>query len=490
LGERNENHGSEESYSRTGYLNLIEELIIANLLDNDRFSKAASPYIKNEYFSERKHQIIHHLIELYIQEYKKTPSKQAIEIELGKVEKINDEEYQEAEHLLSSLHVDEKTDTAYVLKTAEEWCKIRSMYLALTESFNIYQKSESAALGAIPKIMTAALGVCFDSHIGHDFFLDSDSRYDYYHQVEHKIPFDIELLNHITRGGVSKKSLTILMAGVNVGKSAMMCHMAAANIKDGKKVLYITLEMSEEMISQRVDANLMDLTIDDVMALPEAQYKSKIKALRNLYGGDLKVKEYPTKQAGSANFRHLLNELKLKSGYVPDIIYIDYMNICSASTISGTKSGMYEYVKAVSEELRGLAVEFELPIVTATQFNREGFKSSDPGMEDVAESFGTTATADFILALVRNEQMDAMNEILCIQLKNRYSDKGKFRHFGIGVNIEKMQFYDLEKKDQTYMNAQQDLRALPSHDEQQLSSEQQAELLFGKGDAFNELFGE
>lgn len=469
---------------------MTEELILAHLLDDQVFSRAASPYIKAEYFTEKTHKIIFELIEKYIYDYKKTPSKQAIEIELGKVEKLNDEEYQQAEHQLKGLIVDPKTDTAYVLKTAEEWCKIRSMYNALTESFNIYQKSESAALGAIPKIMQAALGVCFDTHIGHDFFLDADSRYDYYHQVEHKVPFDIELFNHITRGGVSKKSLTILMAGVNVGKSAMMCHMAAANIKDGKKVLYITLEMSEEMISQRIDANLMDLTIDDVVGLPEDQYKLKIRNLRQLYGGDLKVKEYPTKQGGSANFRHLLNELKIKSGYVPDIIYVDYMNICMASTISGTKAGMYEYVKTVSEELRGLAVEFEVPIVTATQFNREGFKSSDPGMEDVAESFGTTATADLILAMVRNEQMDAMNEILIIQLKNRYSDKGKFRHFGIGVNIEKMQFYDLEKKDQTYMNAQSDLGAVPTTQEAPITPEQQAELLFGKGDKFNELFGE
>jgi replicative DNA helicase len=466
---------------------LIEQVILAHLLDDQRFSRAASPYLKKEYFTEKPQQIIFDLIEKYIHEYNKIPSKQAIEIELGKVERLNDDEFKEAEHVLSSLQVDPKTDTEFVLKQAEEWCKTRAMYLALTESFEIYQKSEQSALGSIPKIMQSALGVCFDTHIGHDFFADADSRYDYYHQVEHKVPFDIELLNHVTRGGVSKKSLTILMAGVNVGKSAMMCHMAAANIKDGKKVLYITLEMSEEMISQRVDANLMDLTIDDVMALPEAMYKGRIKELRKLYGGDLKVKEYPTKQAGSANFRHLLNELKLKANYVPDIIYVDYMNICMASTISGNKSGMYEYVKAVSEELRGLAVEFEVPIVTATQFNREGFKSSDPGMEDVAESFGTTATADFILALVRNEQMDAVHEILAIQLKNRYSDKAKFRHFGIGVNIEKMQFYDLETKDQTYMNAQSDLARM-SNQGAPLSPEQQNELLFGKDKSFDDLF--
>jgi replicative DNA helicase len=469
-------------------LNLTEELILAHLLGDQTFSRTASPYIKREYFTERTHQIIFELIEAYIHQYKKTPSKQAIEIELGKVDKLNDEEYQQAEHIVKSLTVDPKTDTAYVINTAEEWCRTRAMYNALVESFNIQKKNEREALGAIPKILQAALGVCFDTHIGHDFFADADARYDYYHQVEHKVPFDIELLNHVTRGGVSKKSLTILMAGVNVGKSAMMCHMSAANIKDGKKVLYITLEMSEEMISQRIDANLMDLTIDDVMALPEGQYKAKIKALRQLYGGDLKVKEYPTKQGGSANFRHLLNELKLKSNFVPDIIYIDYMNICMASTITGNKSGMYEYVKAVSEELRGLAVEFEVPIVTATQFNREGFKSSDPGMEDVAESFGTTATADLILALVRNEQMDAAGEILCIQLKNRYSDKGKFRHFGIGVNIEKMQFYDLERKDQNYMNAQSDLAALPDRGEAPLTPEQQNELLFGKDKNFNDLF--
>ena len=467
---------------------MIEELILAHLLDDQTFSRKASPYIKQAYFTERTHQIIFELIEGYILKYKKTPSKQAIEIELGKVEKLNDEEYQQAEHILKSLHIDPKMDTAYVLNSAEEWCRTRAMYNALVESFNIQKKNEREALGVIPKILQDALGVCFDTHIGHDFFADADSRYDYYHQVEHKVPFDIQLLNHITRGGVSKKSLTILMAGVNVGKSAMMCHMAAANIKDGKKVLYITLEMSEEMISQRIDANLMDLTIDDVMALPEQSYKARIKALRALYGGDLKVKEYPTKQGGSAHFRRLLDELKLKANYVPDIIYVDYMNICMASTISGNKSGMYEYVKAVSEELRGLAVEFEVPIVTATQFNREGFKSSDPGMDDVAESFGTTATADFILALVRNEQMDAMGEILAIQLKNRYSDKGKFRHFGIGVNIEKMQFYDLEKKDQNYMNSQTDMGALPDQQDAPLTPEQQNELLFGKDRDFNDLF--
>jgi replicative DNA helicase len=459
---------------------LIEELILAHLLDDQTFSRAASPYIKKEYFTERTHQIIFELIEKYIQQYKKIPSKQAIEIEMGKVETLNDEEYQQAEHELRALHVDPKTDPAWVLNQAEDWCKIRAMYNALLESFNIHKKSEKEALGAIPRIMQAALGVCFDSHIGHDFFADAKERYDFYNLQENKIKFDIEILNHITRGGASKKSLTILIAGINVGKSAMMCHMAAANVKDGKKVLYITLEMSEEMICQRVDANLMDLTIDEMMALPEVQYHARIKTLRGLYGGDLKVKEYPNKQGGVGNFRHLLNELKLKNGYVPDIIYVDYMNICMSS--GGNKNaGMYETVKGISEDLRGLAVEFDVPIITATQFNREGFKSSDPGMEDVAESFGTTATADFILALVRNDQMDAAGEILCIQLKNRYSDKGKFRHFGIGVNIEKMQFYDLENKDQTYMNAQSDLAALPS-------PEQQNELLFGKDNAFNELF--
>lgn len=303
--------------------------------------------------------------------------------------------------------------------------------------------------------MQDALAVCFDSHIGHDYFDDAQKRHEYYHLKENKIPFDIDILNEITKGGVSKKSLTVLMGGVNVGKSMVMCSMAASNLREGKNVLYISLEMSEEMITQRIDANLMDLTIDEVAKLELHPFLSNISNTRKNTIGRLKVKEYPTSQAGSSNFRFLLQELKHKQNFIPDIVYVDYLNICKSSRI---KQGgdLYAYVKAIGEEIRGLAVESEVPIITATQFNREGFKSSDPGLENVSESFGTGATADLVLAIVRTEELDKEKQLMFTQLKNRYSDKGKMRRFKIGIDIEKMKLYNIDDGNQDLVKDPED----------------------------------
>jgi archaellum biogenesis ATPase FlaH len=355
------------------------------------------------------------------------------------------------------LNIDEKTSLEWVINHTEKWCQDRAMYLALTKSIQICDgKDKVLDKGAIPSILSEALAISFDSHIGHDFFDDADKRFDFYHHEEHKIPFELDMLNTITRGGLPKKSIAILMAGVNVGKTLMMCGFAAHNLSEGKNVLYITMEMSEEMISQRIEANMMDLTIDQVSSLEKIVFDRNIAAIKKNTVGRLKVKEYPTSQAGSANFRYLLNELKLKSNFVPDIIYIDYLNICMSSRLKYGKASLYEYIKAVGEEIRGLAVEFNVPIITATQFNRAGFKSSDPGMEDVSESFGTNATADLILSIVRTDEMDKLNQLMVTQLKNRFSNKSENRKFIIGVNVSKMKLYNVEDKEQTLLKDEND----------------------------------
>ena len=405
-----------------------------------------------EYFTEATTKTLFDIIQSYVVKYNTLPTKEAMQIDL--IDKdISDEIKEECDGIIDDLKIDSKTSFEWLVGETEKFCKERAIYLALTKSLEIIQNKEKGTLGvgAIPSIMSTAIGLSFDTHIGHDYFDDAAARYDFMHTPENKIPFDIDILNNITKGGISNKTLTIVIAGANVGKSALLCHFAASNLKIGKNVLYITLEMSEEKISQRIDANLLDMTIDETYELTKEDFVRRVDRVKKLSGGKLKVKEYPTKQASAANFRFLLNELKLKNNFVPDIIYIDYMNICTSASMKGSKAPQDQIVVAISEELRGLAIEFNLPIVTATQLNREGFKKSDPGMEDTAQAFGIAWTGDFILALVRNEEMDARNEIMCIQLKNRDSEKSKMPRFIIGVNIEKMQFFN-STSDETLLN--------------------------------------
>jgi replicative DNA helicase len=421
----------------------IEEIILANLIYNDTFTRKVIPYLIVDYFTESHLKILFEIISSYILKYNVLPTKEALVVDLLEKE-CSDEVKEQSDNLITELKRDPETSFEWLISETEKFCKDRAIYLALTQSLEIIQNKEKGKLGtgAIPNIMSNAIGFSFDTHIGHDYFDDAEKRYDFLHTPENKIPFDINVLNEITKGGLPNKTLTIIIAGANVGKSALLCHLAAANLKLGKNVLYITLEMSEESISQRIDANLLDMTIDDTYNLPKEEFLRRVNFLKGLNGGKLKVKEYPTKQAGSSNFRFLLNELKLKNNFIPDIIYVDYMNICTSSTLRGTKAPLDQIVVAISEELRGLAVEYQLPLVTASQLNREGFKKSDPGMEDTAQAFGIAWTGDFILALVRNDEMDAAKQLLAIQLKNRFSNAAALRRFMIGVDIEKMKFYD------------------------------------------------
>jgi archaellum biogenesis ATPase FlaH len=311
------------------------------------------------------------------------------------------------------------------------------------------EKNASISKGSIPSILTDALGVSFDTHIGHDFLDDSDERYEFYHRKEKRIPFDLEYFNTITNGGIPNKTLNIALAGTGVGKSLFMCHCAAANLAKGHNVLYITLEMAEERIAERIDANLLDVAVDELELMPKQSYDTKMNRLKEKFTGKLIVKEYPTACAGSANFRHLLNELRIKKNFEPDIIYIDYLNICLSSRIKhGANVNSYTLIKAIAEELRGLAVEYDVPIVSATQTTRSGYSNSDVGLEDTSESFGLPATADFMFALISSEELESLNQIMVKQLKNRYSDPGSNRRFVLGIDRSKMRLYDVDQSAQ------------------------------------------
>jgi replicative DNA helicase len=352
--------------------------------------------------------------------------------------------------LVRNLIEPEPVTMDWLLESTESFCQERAVFNAVMDSIAILDgKDKNRTKNSIPEILSEALGVSFDSHIGHDFIEDFEERYDYYHRVEEKVAFDLELFNKITRGGLSRKSLNIILAGTGVGKTLAMCHFAAANLTMGKNVLYITMEMAEEKIAERIDANLLNVASEDLQQLPKEMYQNKIARLRSKTQGKLIIKEYPTASAHAGHIRHLLNELNLKRNFVPDIIYIDYLNICCSSRIKpGSNVNSYSYIKSIAEELRGLAVEKNVPIVSATQTTRSGYTSSDPGLEDTSESFGLPATADFMIALVRDEEMDERGQIMVKQLKNRYSDPANTRKFFIGVDRVKMRLFDLEESAQ------------------------------------------
>jgi replicative DNA helicase len=392
---------------------------------------------------------LYKLIDAYILKYNSLPSKDALLIDIDK-SKLKDDQLKEAENYIDSVNIIENTSFEWLINSTEEFVKKKAIQHALHESIIIVNKlDEKSKLteDAIPKILSDALSISFNTSIGHDYFKDAEKRYESYHNEEEKIPFDIDVLNKITDGGLSKGTLTIIMGGIHVGKSALMCALSASNLKNGKNVLYISLEMSEKQISQRIDANLINIYVNDVKKLERDVFLSSIKSIESNTVGRLKVIQYPTSQAGSSHFRLLLNELKLKDSFIPDIIYIDYLNICISSNYRQGKADLYTYVKSISEEIRGLAVEYNLPIVSATQFNREGFKSSDPGMDNVSESFGTTATGDIIWGIVRTEELDKIGKIKFIQLKNRESDLSDMKTFLVGIDIKKMKIFDAEQID-------------------------------------------
>lgn len=423
-----------------------ELVVLKHLLNDEDFARRTLPYLKSEYFHDRLERTVYQEIDKFISKYNNLPTKEALTLEIDSRDDLSDEEFSSASNLISNLD-GEEVDTQWLTDTTEKWCQEKAIYNAIMDSIAILDGNDKKNdKGAIPELLSDALGVSFDPNIGHDFIDDADSRYDFYHTVEERIPFDLEYLNKITKGGLPKKTLNMILAGTGVGKSLAMCHMASANLLNGSNVLYITLEMAEERIAQRIDANLLNVTLDDLEKLPKDMYDKKIERVKGKTSGKLIVKEYPTASAGSGHFRHLLNELRLKRSFVPDIIYVDYLNICASSRIKGgAQVNSYTLVKAIAEELRGLAVEFNVPLVSATQTTRSGYTNSDVGLEDTSESFGLPATADFLIALISSEELEDLGQLLVKQLKNRYGSPSDFKRFVVGIDRAKMRLFDCEQ---------------------------------------------
>jgi replicative DNA helicase len=427
---------------------MIEQSILSNLINNEQYFRKSIPFLRQEYFQDRSHKLAFKLIDDYVKKYSSQPTTKALAIDLEN-EPLNQDEIDNVKTLINNLDAEPIKDNEWLLDQTEKFCQDKAIYNAIMSSINILDGKTDKTKNAIPQILSDALAVSFDTNVGHDFLEDYESRYDFYHKKEQRIPFDLEYFNKITKGGIPNKTLNIALAGTGVGKSLFMCHCAAANLTRGNNVLYITLEMAEEKIAERIDANLLNVTVDELAMLPKDAYDKKIERVRGKTTGKLIIKEYPTATAGSANFRHLFNELKIKKGFTPDIVYIDYLNICNSSRIKqGGSVNSYTYIKAIAEELRGLAVEQNVPIISATQTTRSGFTNTDLGLEDTSESFGLPATADFMFALISSEELQDLNQMMVKQLKNRYSDPSSNRKFVIGVDRPKMKLYDVEQKAQ------------------------------------------
>ena len=435
----------------------LQTTILNNLVHNESFCRKALPHIKPEYF-EGAGRLTYDLILDFITKYNKLPNHTSLGIELEQSTEGTPSARIEATELIENLSVTEKVEESWLLDVTEKWCKERAITLAIFEAISIIDgKKQGTAPGAIPDILTKALSVSFDTNVGHDYIESSDKRYQFYHTHEDKIPFDLEMFNTITKGGVPRKTLNIIMAGTNVGKSLAMCHMASAMLAQGKNVLYITMEMAEERIAERLDANLFDVQLDQLGALTKDIFDNKIRRISEKTKGKLIVKEYPTASAHVGHFRALLNELKMKKNFIPDVLFVDYLNICASSRMKGLGGAInsYSFVKAIAEELRGLAVEFNVPIWSATQVNRTGFSSSDIELTDTSESFGLPATADFMVALISTEQLEKAGQLMVKQLKNRYSDVAKNKRFIIGVDKSKMRLFDVEASAQSLSDANQ-----------------------------------
>ena len=434
----------------------LEQKILKHLLLDEEYTRKTLPFIKGEYFQESSEKLLFDEIQTYVNKYNTMPTKEALVIEIDKRVNLTDDQHKKTIALVKEITIDpEVSDTKWLIDATEDFCQEKAIYNGIMQSIQILDdknknNTEKLDKGSIPKILADALSVSFDNHIGHDFIDDAETRYDFYHKVERRIPFDLDYLNRITKGGLAEKSLNIVLAGTGVGKSLFMCHCAAANLTMGKNVLYITMEMAEERIAERIDANLMNVELDRLIGMPKETYLKKVETLREKTKGKLIIKEYPTASANVNHFSHLLNELKLKRQFIPDIIYIDYLNICSSARMKmGSSINSYTYIKAIAEELRGLAVEHKVPVVSATQTTRSGYTNSDVGLEDTSESFGLPATADLMFALISTEELADLNQIMVKQLKNRYSDPTTNKRFVIGVDRAKMKLYDAEESAQT-----------------------------------------
>ena len=430
--------------------NQLPTHILNHLLHNEEFCRRVVPYLKNEYF-EGTHKTVFDLIVQFVSKHNKLPTSKILELELKKIQAPEDV-LNNAQRLVNEIIDKSDIDTDYLITEAEKWCKERAVYNAIMDSIGIIDgKDKERSEGAIPEILSEALGVSFDEQIGHDYIDDSEQRFDFYNRKEDRIPFDLDYFNKITKGGLPNKTLNIALAGTGVGKSLFMCHCAAGVLNQGKNVLYITMEMAEERIAERIDANLMNLPIESLASLPKNVFDDKIGKIAKSSVGKLIVKEYPTGSAHTGHFRALLNELKLKKTFKPDMIYIDYLNICASSRMRGMGGSInsYTYIKAIAEELRGLAVEFNVPIVSATQTTRSGFSNTDVGLEDTSESFGLPATADLMFALISTEELEELGQLLVKQLKNRYNDPTKYKRFVVGVDRSRMKLYDVEESAQS-----------------------------------------
>lgn len=422
---------------------MIENQILQALTQDEEYTRQVLPFLKQDYFQQLDQKLIFKIVEDYFEKYNALPRKEALSIDLEQVSGFDEKTIKSAVEIVSSFQ--EANVDEWLIDQTETFCQDKAIYNAIMSGIDIIEKSPESK-GQLPGLLTEALQVSFDNSIGHDFMDDAEERYKFYHTVEQRVPFDLEFMNKITKDGLPNKTLNIIMAGTGVGKSLFMCHCAAANMLDGKNVLYVTMEMAEERIAERIDANLLDVTMEELTVLPKSAYDKKMERLQKRCTGKLIVKEYPTASANANHLRHLLQELRTKKNFKCDVMYIDYLNICASYRVKGgANAGSYAIVKAIAEELRGLAVEFNVPIISATQTNRTGFSSSDIGLEDTSESFGLPATADFMVALSQTEELDTLNQYQVKQLKNRYADPGFHRRFVVGVDKSKMRLFDVEQ---------------------------------------------
>ena len=429
---------------------MLEKTILSNLILNEEYSRKVFPYLKEDYFDDNALRKIFATCSEYVEKYKEPPSKEALKLAIDKRKDLTEDAYVEIQQTVDELQANENTSQEFLLDETEKFCQDKDLYNAIRQSILILDGQDGDNdKGNIPKLLADSLGISFDTSVGHDFLNDFDDRYEHYHKKEERIPFDIDIMNKITKGGLPRKSMTVLLATTGGGKSLLKCHMAANHLMYGKNVLYITMEMAEEEIGRRIDANIMDITIDEVAECPRDVYEKRMNRYRDKTTGKLVIKEYPTGSVHSGHFRHLLNELKLKKNFEPDVIFLDYLNICASSRVKGNAaSNSYNLVKSIAEEVRGLAMEYNCAVVTSSQFNRDGYGNSDVDLTNTSESMGITHTADCILGLITSEELDNLGQLMIKQLKNRWNDLSYYRRFVVGVDRGKMQIYNLEESAQ------------------------------------------
>ena len=441
----------------------LEQTILKNLIKDRNYTRKVLPFLKEEYFGNMEDRLLFKEVADFLLKYGEQPTFDALDIEISNIRGTTDDTVKQMRETLRTLNDDtEKTNEDWLIDNTEKFCQEKAIYNAITSSLEIMNGKGKLTKGAIPSLLSDALAISFDPNVGHDYIEQATDRYDYYHRVEERIPFDLDYFNKVTKFGIPRKTLNIVMAGVGVGKSLTLCHFASSYINQGKNVLYISLELAEEEVAKRIDANVLNVSMDDLMVLPKDIYDKKIENLKQKTNGKLIVKEYPTASASTVHFRSLLNELNLKKGFAPDVIMVDYLNICASSRIKpGNGVNSYTYVKAIAEELRGLAVEYNVPIWSATQLTRGGYGSSDPDLTDTSESFGLPATADFFVALVVTEQLEQLNQIMVKQLKNRYADPAKYKRDVIGVDKTKMRLYDVEASAKDIVDTGEETKPTP-----------------------------